>query len=322
MHYFYILFLCYCFCACTPSSSLKEAQNQKIIAIVGKDTITQDKWTIRTQLLTLDSMPSAQHYALFQLVKMYSMAAIAQKYSYVLTDTLLQWETKRIDTATLMPDKLQRIKEVCQTREMYQEVFVKESLYPRWLQVCFEKDEKQHHNKAVIANEVFTQALLQANLLDKDSFKIAQGTYRIHTFWLDENAMESIQQAKKDTVAQSNFIDQTKKEDVRINAQVTAHIQQKDNLLTKQLYALTQKLQAGQLHPRVIDAPLAFWVLKHCGQQDKKYKIKLLEVPKNNFSKWLEKEIQQSPIQVIDSVAWKEMLEAIPVANTVFRVQN
>jgi len=133
-------------------------------------------------------------------LKMYSYAAIAPKYGYVLTDTMLQWEIQRIDSSTLMPEKLQRIKEICQTREMYQEVFVKESLYPRWLKVCFDKDEKQHRNKAVEANEIFTQALLQANLFDKDSCKTATSNYAIHTFWLSENSMESMQKTKTDTI--------------------------------------------------------------------------------------------------------------------------
>ena len=320
MQYFFI-FLCLIFWACTPSQH-EDKQAQKIIAIVGKDTISQEKWELRTQLLVLDSTANAKQYALFQLLKMYSQADIAKKYGYTLTDTMLRWESRRIDSATLMPEKLQRIKEICKTREMYQEVFIKESLTPRWLKVCFDKDEKQHRNKAVEANEIFTQALLEANLFDKDSCKTAQGTYRIHTFWLDENGMESMQQTKKDTVAQSNFIDQTKKEDARVNAQIRAQMQQKDNLLTKQLYALTQKLQAGQLYPRVIAAPLAFWVLKHCGQQGKKYKIKLLEVPKNNFSVWLEQELHKYSIKVIDSIAWREMAEAIPVARKVFMVQD
>jgi hypothetical protein len=315
MRYFFI-FLCLNFLTCT-SSQKDEKQLQKIIAIVGKDTINQEKWELRTQLLTLDSTASAKEYALFQLLKMYCQENIAKKYGYILTDTMLRWESRRIDSATLMPEKLQRIKEICKTREMYQEVFIKESLSPRWLKICFDKDEKQHRNKAVEANEIFTEALLQANLFDKDSCKTAKGNYAIHTFWLDENSMESALVQKIDTVAKQNFIDQSKKENLQVKQAMEAQMKNQDHLLTKQLYQLVQQLKIGQLHPRVIDSPNGFWIVKHCGQKGKKYKIKLLEIPKNNFSEWLEEELRQSSIQVVDSVTWKRMKEVIPTVSTI-----
>jgi hypothetical protein len=288
---------------------------------VGKDTISQEKWEFRTQLLVLDSVPNARQYALFQLLKMYSQANISEKYGYILTDSMLQWESRRIDSATLRPDKLNRIKEICQNEKMYQEVFVKESLYPRWLKVCFDKDEKQHRNKAVEANEIFTQALLEANLFDKDSCKTAKGSYAIQTFWLSENSMESTQKTVTNTTT-SNFIDQTKKEDLQVKQRMEAQLQNQANILPKQLYALLQKLQEGQLHPRVIDAPDVFWILKHCGKKGEKYKIKLLEIPKNNFSVWLDNEIVQTPMQVLDTIAWKELLQELPITKEVFNIKN
>lgn len=320
MQNFYLLFLGIVCWACTSSSIENKTKNSPMIAIVAQDTITQAKLDLRTQLLVLDSVPSARQSALFQLLKMYGYAAIVPKYGYVLTDSMLQWEIQRIDSSTLMPEKLQRIKEICQTREMYQEVFVKESLYPRWLKVCFDKDEKQQRNKAVEANEIFTQALLQANLFDKDSCKIANSSYAIHTFWLSENSLESIQKTK--TAAPSNFIDQTQKESLQVKQRLEAQLQNNASVLPKQLYALVQKLQKGQLHPKVIDAPDVFWILKYCEKKREKYKIKLLEIPKNNFSVWLDKELKTIDIQVVDTVAWKAMQTTLPISKQIFSVQE
>lgn len=289
-------------------------QSVQPIARIGQQTISLAAWNTRTELLRIDSMPQAESYALYQLLKMYCYEAIAQKYGYPLTDTMLQAEAKRIDSTTLMPDRLQQIKALCGSPVLYQEVFVKESLYPRWLKVCFDRDEKQHRNKAEQATALFTRALLEPHLFASDSCL---------AFWLDPNHLQPVlKMVPTADSSAAHFIDQTKKQNTQVQMQVESQMQTQENAIAQQLYQLVRKLKEGQLHPRVLEMPQAFWILKHCGQDGEKYKINVLEIPKNDFSQWIEQEIRQIEVEIMDSIIWNKMVATIPVAQQLFLIRS
>ena len=318
MRYSWLIFLFVCACQTEP----KQDKVQSLpTAVIGKDTVLSVAWQARTEVLALDSVKQASPYALFQLLKMYAIQAVAEKHGYVLKDSMLAWEARRIDSSTLRPDKIKRIKAICKTDAVYKEVFIKESLYPRWLNLRFEADEKQHQKKAIEARDVFTQALIQAKLFEKDSVIIGKTTYSIRAFWLSEKGLEPILPTQKDTAQTQKIIDQSKKEMPDAKLRAEAQMNEKADLLTIQLYALIQKLKEGQLHPRVIDAPEAFWVLRHGGKEGNRYKVKILEISKESFSAWLEREIKEIPIRFIDAKAWEDLQKAIPNIKQLLHIQ-
>jgi hypothetical protein len=145
--------------------------------------------------------------------------------------------------------------------------------------------------------------------------------YAIRAFWLTEKGLESILPTPKDTAQAQKIIDQSKKEAPDAKLRAEAQVNEKADLLTSQLYTLMQKLKEGQLHPRVIDAPEAFWVLRHGGKEGNRYKVKMLEIPKEPFSVWLEREIKEVPIRFIDTKAWEELQKAIPNIKQLLNIQ-
>lgn len=306
-----IAFLFCLLCACQTEPNTKDKVRSLPIAVVGKDTVRSVAWQARTEILALDSVKQASSYALFQLLKMYAIQAIAEKYNYTLADSMLVWEAMRIDSSTLRPDKIKQIKALCKTDAVYRELFIKESLYPRWLSLRYQADEQQHRAQAIEARDVFTQALIQDKIFEKDTFSLDKKKYVIRTFWLSEKGLESILPTPKDTTHQK-MIDQSKKEAPDAKYRAEAQMNEKADLLTTQLFGLMKNLKEGQLHPRVIDAPEAFWVLRHSGKENNRYKVKMLEIPKEAFSIWLEREIKTVPIHFIDTKAWEELQKTIP----------
>jgi len=278
---------------------------------IEQDSLTEAQWATRVAILKLDKVPNAENVALYQLAKMMAMQRIAQQQGYPLLPQYLQLESHRIDAATLLPEKLAQIKALCKDTLMYQQVFIKESLAERWLSLQFYKNEKLQQEQAAKTVKLFGEYLVHPEKMDKDS--------SMYEFWLSDNGIEPIEKIKIDTATISKIIDQspnTKPKDVE--AKMAAQQDQQQALTTEQLMTAVENLKPKQLYPTVLELPQEFWILQYVGQKGSKKRVKVVRIPKANFSLWLEKEIAQTPIKILDNKAWEAMLTTIPTAKALF----
>jgi hypothetical protein len=282
------------------------------IATVGNFAINEDDFLARTKILSLDDTSQAQSNALYQLCMTYCFENIAQQYKYTLTDEMLLQESERIDSTSLLPEKIQQIKALCKDEKQYRQVYLKADLYPRWVEYQFDNNNALHYPKAEVANEVFTQALLNDEVFEKDTFL----TYPIYTFWVTPNGIEPF--IKQEEVPNNTMQYENTALKKSVIKKVEATLQTKKNQMTNELLILLSELEEGQLHPRVIDTPKSFWILRHSGKYETKYKVKVINVPKLDFYIWLEQEIKKIPVKVKDKKMWESMLNDIPSAKKIF----
>lgn len=300
--------------ACQPSSPVDERRASPVAGTVilrmGAESIDAQDWAARTAILQLDSIPQAEAVALYQLTQMLVLKALAQERGVALQQKHLDAETRRIDQATLRPERIAEIKQICAgDTALYQKVFVQEDLLPRWLPLHYAWDAAIHRPSAEKAMDVFTEVLLQPELFEQDS--------STQVFLLTATELKPLEQeAPKEK--QSNFIDQSQQENPELRALVDKTLESKQDARLEQLHEALDGLKAGQIHPRPLEWEREYWIVQLLKKQGEEKQFRVRSIAKENYFQWLEEQTQGLEIKVYDRSSWEAMLASVPKAKDLF----
>lgn len=293
--------------ACGEPQRPRKNSSTTVLKVEGS-VLSLENWRLRTQILELDSSEHASEAALFQMTKMLVLEKIALSIEAPLDEKYLEMEGTRIDSMSLRLAKINQIKAICQDdKALYEQIFVKESLMPRWLHLNYAWNENIHRASAIQAASKFGQMLIDPNLLDKDS--------TVQEYWLNSSTLEPIIKEKKE----DKRIDLTQEVDSNIQNKMEQSMHTGQNVTIQQLNKALETLKVGQLHPRPLEWAQEYWILQLTEIDDQKKRLKVIRVFKQDYFEWLNKKIANVPIEVVDTVAWQNMLKVIPAAKALFQ---
>lgn len=302
--------------ACRPSSPVDEggqAAAATVVLQIGEEAITAQDWEARTAILQLDSIQQAEAVALYQLTQMLVLQQLAKDLEVPLKQMHLTAETQRIDQATLRPERIAEIKEICGgDTALYQKVFVQENLLPRWLPLHYAWQADIHRESAEKAAALFKELLLQPALFEQDS--------STKTFILTATELQPLDLIEKDDAGekQQKIIDLSQQAEPELQATVDKAMATKQDLTLQQLHQVFADLEAGQLHPRPIEWEREYWIAQLLEKQSEEKRFRVLSVPKKDYFQWLEEQTQGLEIEVYDWTGWEAMLNRVPKAADLF----
>lgn len=314
---FILILELFIFSACTLEKT--DITNQDQIVQLGHQTIGKAELLTFSKILDLNTTEKySKSTALYKLTKTILLDSISKKYSYILKDTFLTLEAARIDKSTLRPETIVSIKEICRDIETYEQLYIKESLYPRWLHEQFRWDQNMQSEQGDLSKKLFEQVTNQAQLFKRDSLN----GFPIYTFDLSAAGLEFIEKEKKEPLSEKEqggkIIDQSKKQDATVEAQAQSQMTAKADLIKRQYLTAINGLTPGAFHPQPLQTADDFKILQFIKQNGNKSRIKMLSIPKRNYNKWLNAEMKKISLTIYDKRTWDNMLEVMPTTKKRF----
>ncbi len=232
---------------------------------------------------------------------------LADSMGYPITDSILTWEAHRIDKHTLMPARLDSIKQVCGDSVTYLRLFVLPQLAQRWLLSHFYWDTSIHKNTYLKAVEVLT--LINYTLNSLNPFEAMSGialkkvanTQGFNYQLYEVNAIEGIKTVHKNNNTPGDMIQHEKQntslEALRIENKSLNSMAEKNSTVANDLInKVLRKLNVGKIYNTPVELDDSFWVVQLIDFYKHSYYIAVVQIPKTDFFTWFETESKKIPI--------------------------
>lgn len=279
-------------------------KNEDIVIGVNNLNITKKELDIRENILKLDSTANAKQIAILQLAKQLVSIELAKLNSFPITDSILKIESNRIENQTLLPEKIKKVKEICNNEENYKRLFVLEDFHLRWLQAQFE-NPVFHKLSINEATHCYTEVLINPSLLDFPFF-------RNHI--IQDLTIGSGELVIADSITSNNL-------KVPFNMEKKMNeLSEVDRINKQAFYNKLIKLNPNQIYPEIILEKDYLGIAKLVEKKGDIMKIKMLIIKKEEFSSWYEREIKKIRLDIYDKKTWNEMIALFPEMKNYFFV--
>jgi len=275
--------------------SCKLDESNPILFTVGRYSITaQDVELVRALNALQPGMDTSYGAALYQLRRTCVYRHIADSMGVPITDSLLMLEAKRIARNTLIPRRLDSIRQYCNDSLKYIRYFVLPQLAPRWLYEQLMWNKEAHRTQRDSAQYVIQEwhRLKSITLFEKLSGKGLQYLARKYhysyiRYQLDSSGEMKVLSVPVGSGRQPN-VPTASRAPERIRWSMEEQMWQQQQSLARELTTrVLSHLQIGQLFPQPIELHDSFWVLQLIDHYRGRYYFDVLQIPKKDFFHWL-----------------------------------
>ena len=291
--YFYCSFLLVTILSCTPRSP---------VATLGDYALTQKDIDCRDAVIHQSFPGEKRKLGLQQLIRSYQNVQILKNHQEEITAEKIKKEKERINKATLMPEKLDKIKSACGGEEAkpYENAFIIPTLADRTIYYDFFLKNQAIHKESFVKATEWREKLTKTPqqfkaLAKKENIPVSSLTVSLER-GIEWKNMQKERERQEPKNKNANPPPPPNSKPVPLAIQKQLEEKQQKQIShegAKWINEIINPLKPGQISPQIIDQSEVWLVVQYLKPSKKEkdsFQLQAAVFPKKDYGAWLETE--------------------------------